>query len=108
MLFSAQVDVHCVAAGAQSGQLTFENQAESTSFVAVSDSNTVPTSSTVQVRVERVDDVVPKNLDIFLFKTDTQGFELDVLKGAENLLTSRRVFLLVVEFSFWAVDSRWD
>ena len=91
---------HCVAAGAQRGQLTFENQAESTSFVAVGDSNTVRTSSTVQVRVKRVDDVVPRNLDVFLFKTDTQGFELDVLKGAENLLDSRHVFLLVVEFSY--------
>ena len=52
------------------------------------------------VTVERVDDLVPGSLPIFLFKTDTQGYELDVLAGAENLLRSNQVFLLLVEFSY--------
>lgn len=52
-----------------------------------------------QIAVETLDDVVG-NEDIFLLKTDTQGFEMSVLQGASNLLASGRVSLLLVEFSY--------
>ena len=91
--------MNCVAAGDKHGKLIFENQEASTSFVAVRDRADFDSSTTVQVPVERVDNVVPRHFDFFLFKTDTQGFELDVLKGAEDILR-HNVFLLVIEFSY--------
>ena len=46
-----------------------------------------------------MDDLVPSGEDILLLKTDTQGSELSVLKGAVQLL-ARRVHFLMVEFSY--------
>ena len=37
---------------------------------------------------------------IHLFKTDTQGHEMDVLKGFERTLTENKVFLAFVEINF--------
>jgi len=45
-----------------------------------------------------VDNMVP-NEDVFLLKTDTQGFEHTVIEGATKLLTDQRARMLVIEFS---------
>ncbi|MBC7927997.1 MAG: FkbM family methyltransferase, partial [Bryobacteraceae bacterium] len=43
--------------------------------------------------------------DISLLKTDTEGFDLDVLQGAESLLSAGRVFLVLVEVGFSDQDA---
>ena len=47
-----------------------------------------------------MDDLVDVSQELFLFKTDTQGFEMDVLQGAQRVLSSNQVFFLLVEFSY--------
>lgn len=95
--FKFQVIVHCVAAGEKDGTMFFKDAAESTSFAAVKDK----TTATFEIPVKSVDNLVPSSENIFLFKTDTQGFELGVLKGAKRVLSDDSVFLLVVEFSYF-------
>lgn len=93
-----QIEIHCSAAGDESGQVTFALKGASTSFVQVENSNK-NTSSLVTVYVERLDDVLA-NQDVFLLKTDTQGYELNVLKGAARLLRDGCVRFMLVEFSY--------
>ena len=92
--------MHCVAAGENTGYTTFENKAESTSFVAVATEGSSQPESLLQIKVERVDNLLPADKEYFLFKTDTQGFELGVLKGAESILRGNGVSFLMVEFSY--------
>lgn len=48
-----------------------------------------------------VDRTIPMDLDIVLFKTDTQGFEWDVLEGSKVLLMDgKRVQAVMVEVSY--------
>lgn len=54
--------------------------------------------SWVQVPVVRLDDVVPSDRNVHLLKTDTQGFELNVLRGAAGLLSAKRVRYIYAEF----------
>ncbi len=51
--------------------------------------------------METVDDVVDEGDHVFLIKTDTQGYELGVLRGAKKLLSTGKVTFLLVEFSFF-------
>ena len=74
-----------------------EDTRESTSFSAVTESSNLPT---IDIPVQRIDDAVTHEGPWFLFKTDTQGFELGVLKGAHDVLSSGKVFILMIEFSF--------
>ena len=90
-----------VALGAETGQLPLNvmQQSTFTSFLAP-DLSTVPTlarmNSVVQVemaQVKRLDDVVHEVRDAFdchcfYLKLDTQGFDLEVLKGATATLPS--------------------
>lgn len=43
---------------------------------------------------------------IDLLKIDAEGFDLEVLKGAENMLTSKRISLVLVEVGFHVGDKR--
>lgn len=93
--------MYCVAVGDHTGTLTFKNTPESTSFAAISSEETADTPDTYsRVPVKRIDDIVSHDTPIFLFKTDTQGFELSVLRGARNILSGRGPLFLLVEFSF--------
>ena len=79
----------------------FKDAAESTSFVAVKNN----TGATFEIPVKSIDNLIPSSEKIFLFKTDTQGFELGVLKGAKRVLSDDSVFLLVVEFSYFLLKN---
>ena len=93
--------MHCVAVGDEKEIKSFLGDVKvSTSFTAVGKTETLPGNSTIDVRVERIDDMIPKAMPILLFKTDTQGFELDVLRGAKELLSQGNVLFLMIEFSY--------
>ena len=53
----------------------------------------------VQVRVNTVDEYCDENrIDyIDILKSDTQGFDLEVMRGAARLLSARRIHLIYVE-----------
>ena len=94
--------MHCVAAGAKHGEVAFATGNQpSTSFVALpEDGRKSSQEMSSIIRQERVDDIVPTSLPIFLFKTDTQGFEKSVLMGSRNILRKGDVFLVLIEFSY--------
>lgn len=79
----------------------FKDTDVSSSFVAVNNKE----ESTFEIPVKRVDNLVSATEELFLFKTDTQGFELGVLKGAHTILSGDSVFFLMVEFSYGLLKS---
>ena len=83
------------------GVTAFKKTSESTSFEAAT---TGTSEDTVEIAVKRVDDVVDASQMLFLFKTDTQGFEMNVLRGSQRVLNGEQVFLLLVEFSFYLLN----
>ena len=46
--------------------------------------------------------------EVLLLKSDTQGFEMHVLRGASRLLSQRRVHLLMVEMSSYLLKRAGD
>lgn len=50
------------------------------------------------IEVKRLDSIIPTGTKIELMKIDTQGSELDILKGAGQLLKTTRKIVVEVEF----------
>ncbi|MFZ5686128.1 MAG: FkbM family methyltransferase [Pseudomonadota bacterium] len=84
------------AAGAAPGRIDFPTPAltERMNFGSISIERT--NAPTTKVAMVRLDDVAPPNL--LMVKIDVEGFELEVMRGAETLLHSIRPCWLV-EFS---------
>ena len=57
------------------------------------------TTVVVEVPVRRIDDIVPSNHSVLLLKVDAQGYDHHVLLGARQLLTQKRVSVVVAELS---------
>ena len=88
------VTVHCAAVGSQMGSVTIRTRGP----------NRSATLQTVkQVSLDDVLELVPGapvyRQRILLLKSDTQGYELDVLFGATNILMRHAARLLLLELS---------
>ena len=88
------VTVHCAAVGSQMGSVTIRTRGP----------NRPATLQTVkQVSLDDVLELVPGapvyRQRILLLKSDTQGYELDVLFGATNILMRHAARLLLLELS---------
>ena len=61
---------------------------------------------TQDIKVIRGDDYCKTNEldDIFLLKTDTEGYDLEVLKGFEQIIHARKAFFIFVEVTFEQTD----
>jgi FkbM family methyltransferase len=59
------------------------------------------------IRIDTIDDFVQKNHieNIDLLKIDTEGFELQVIRGAENMINNKRVKLIYCETGFSSHDT---
>lgn len=98
-----KVTVRCVAIGAKAGRTTFgmKSNGRNASFGQVmvgSTSAADAASASVSVSVATLDEELP-NASVLLLKTDTQGFDLGVLRGAASLMQSGRVRLVLIEMS---------
>lgn len=108
----ADLNVHCVALGAASGQATlFQDPA-------------IPTMASLHPRALAALDLTPTvsepvsvtTLDEFcasqglervdLLKIDTEGTELDVLRGASRLIANRAIEVIQFEFGYGNVATR--
>lgn len=58
-------------------------------------------TDTIEVPVKRLDDVVPvsQNLESILLKVDVEGFETEVIKGADALLKNRLLKAIIIELN---------
>jgi FkbM family methyltransferase len=99
---SARVVVHRVAVGATAGEATlfesdyFAINHGTASIAHVPTAAEAATSTRHVVNVERLDDVFPTE-SFALLKVDVEGFEAEVLAGAEGLLGSARVANVIYE-----------
>jgi FkbM family methyltransferase len=59
------------------------------------------------IRIDTIDHFVQKNQmeKIDLLKIDTEGFELQVIRGAENMINNKRIKLIYCETGFSSHDS---
>ncbi len=98
-----KISIHNLAIGSNSGQLEFNEYSWSVlnSFLKRAYGSTT-ILETCLVEVVTVDDFCKKNgiLAINLLKTDTEGYELNVLKGASNMMKQNRIQFVYVEIFF--------
>jgi FkbM family methyltransferase len=60
---------------------------------------------TLRVSTIRLDDIKwPPKSTILLLKIDVEGFELNVLRSAENLFRENRIHHLIFEYTAWWTD----
>lgn len=55
-------------------------------------------SAGVEVDVLKLDDVIEKNSTIDLIKIDVEGWEIEVLRGAEKILSEKNAPALIIEY----------
>jgi FkbM family methyltransferase len=93
-----------LALGAQAGRIEvpLHNNSELNSLVAGIDKSRDLSGKTETVEVQTLDQVVQDRGvgAISLLKTDTQGYDLEVLLGAEKTLAAGRVDFVYVEVNF--------
>jgi FkbM family methyltransferase len=106
--FQSNVEVHCAAASNTQETKTFRKAdgGISTSFheITADQAKQLKTQGKEgeleQMESKTIDSVVGSSRDVFMLKTDTQGYEMSVLSGATTLLQSGRVKFLLIEFSY--------
>lgn len=102
------VTCHNIALGDSDGQATvyLKDVSFTSSLVKPNTPNTITGSERVEVRT--VDEFVSQNKieRIDLLKIDTEGFDLIVLKGSQNILSAGKVPFVLVEVGFQPGDTR--
>jgi FkbM family methyltransferase len=68
--------------------------------------NKTSTGEVESVSVKTIDSMVDDTTTIDLLKTDTEGYDINVLRGAERLLRSRLVRTVYAEVGFQSTDRR--
>jgi hypothetical protein len=65
-------------------------------------------TTTEQITVDTIDSFCSENgiEHIDILKTDTEGYDIEVLRGAEGMLKRGRVSLVVAECTFDSADTR--
>ena len=87
--------IHChrLAFGSSAGTLSMDTTADHSSMFKISD------SGSEEVTVETMSDFCRQNQieQISLLKIDTEGFDLEVLRGAESLIADANIDFIQVE-----------
>lgn len=81
----------------------FENElSDMSSFLELGEKGWGRTGAPKRVTIETIDNYCSKNQIGFidLLKIDTQGFELEVMKGAANALKNNKIHLVLMEVTF--------
>jgi FkbM family methyltransferase len=95
---------HQLGVGSRRGELSLlENeQSDMTSFLKLGSHGWGQIRRSVQVPVTTLDDFTRDHAihDVDVLKSDTQGYDFEVFKGASGLLSQGRVSLIYFEFTF--------
>ena len=92
-----QVSLHMLAAGDKNSKATFhvaKTIGHSSLYALESDDQE---REAVEVEIRRLDDVIAKDVLVDVIKIDVEGAELDVLKGAEQILQRSPECAIVAE-----------
>src|SRR5208283_2752517 len=102
--------VHQLALGSQDGfrEILLARNSDVASFHEVDYAAAQLTGATERVEVMRLDHFCERNMirEIDFLKIDTEGHDLEVLRGAEGLLSSKRVAAVFVETAFSAGNNQ--
>lgn len=95
------------AFGSQEGEFTVHLQSNSQLNSLLSEVNTYSSQSEL-VKVKTIDQFCSENSidEIDILKTDTEGFDLEVIKGANKLLSENKVKIILSEVGFIKADKR--
>lgn len=89
------VTVLNAGAGSSAGHLSFTCHNDTTNRVATDSSEPV-----IQVAVKPIDQIIPAfPFKTYLFKVDVEGFEMEVLKGAEGMLNNDALKAIIIELN---------
>jgi len=101
----ANVSCHHIALGSQEGDRIIYLTGQSVENSLIKPSGTCDSE---EVTVRTVDGFASDNQieRIDLLKIDTEGFDLEVLRGAQGMLASGRVAFVLVEVGFHPADNR--
>jgi FkbM family methyltransferase len=92
-----------LALGAEKKEVTITLNEESCINSLLNEASTNEKNKQIQtIAVIKGDEYCNLNTisSIFLLKTDTEGYDLDVLKGCESIISSKKVFFILVEVTF--------
>jgi FkbM family methyltransferase len=82
------------ALGNQQGQISFTSTLDTMNHVA-----TGSETNTIQVPVDTLDNILGKEKDPILLKIDVEGFETDVLNGADATLKKNQLKAIIIELN---------
>lgn len=104
----SDVTVEAVALGAEPGSVLVQPRELSVLNSLLPSTAPASVAPAETIRVETVDRYcATKGIDaIDVFKTDTEGYDLDVLRGADRMLGSQRVAFVHVEVTCLAENTR--
>jgi len=91
---SDNVTAYNLALGNEKGQLSFTTTLDTMNHVA-----TASDTNTISVPVETLDTILEKENDPVLLKIDVEGFETDVLNGAESTLKKNSLKAIIIELN---------
>jgi len=84
-----RINIFDGALGKESGTLDFDvGPEEQSSWGGLVNS---ASARTIQVKVSRLDDLIPPDINVSVLKVDTEGADTWVLMGAKNLLRQKRI-----------------
>ncbi len=85
------------AASDENGRTTFRHVVNDAGYSGMRErryDRSDPKIEVIEVPMKRLDDVLPKDLDIRFVKIDVEGAELQVLRGAQRILKNQRPYVL--------------
>jgi len=92
----SQVEMHNLAAGAEPGRLSFSlGPAEQTGWGGFGSADIG--GEVVEVKVVKLDELIPPDVEISVLKIDVEGADTLVLKGARRLLEQKRIHHIFFE-----------
>jgi FkbM family methyltransferase len=90
---SHKVNAVMKGVGSKPGELYFTNNFDTTNKVSKNNEE-----NTSKVAITTIDSEIDIN-STFVLKIDVEGFEMEVLKGSENLLRSGKIFSIIIELN---------
>jgi len=94
--FNDNADVYPYALGNTNHQTTFQHVVSNPTYSGLRQRQYKGEENIREIKVEvrRLDDVIPSTIPVRLIKIDVEGGELDVLKGAEQMLRTQKPYLV--------------